>query len=494
MMRSSGSAAFDIGSTPAGIAAAYAANWAVTDWYLDGAAGNDANNGTTALTPLRTGAELLRRLGTGRVQWTTSVIVHLLASITDGIAIAYQLNTGGTGFRLVGTPTILLAGTVATYTAAAGNIPRRMTAAGVADWTAYVGKRVRVLTGTGIGAIFWIAKVAPDGLGNDVCRISTPTLSNQSQAVLAPGDTFVVEDLPSLAWLWLDGWGSVGTAFTFGTGTLQIESVKSNETELRSYGFQTTLAPILWASELLKRVSSLPLTEQAGLVIMGCKLAITTIPCALSFGNMYVPSASGTTLYNERFVATGSDLFQGVRLNFQTGFINCSSTTYIMDSPAVGLVVGPRCVVATSSAISGSGNATFGVEFYPGARWTYRVALPPTLTGTSGDISLRAPVSVTLPWSGIPWNDGARSGHAVPLVPGGAKVVTVPYMLTTQAILLTINTPSGVGSPGILTAPDAARTNTQFSVYSPHIAADAATFDWSIAPLGYNQIIAPQQA
>lgn len=42
---------------------AYAANWAVTDWYLDGTTGLDTNDGITPATPLRTGQELTRRLG-----------------------------------------------------------------------------------------------------------------------------------------------------------------------------------------------------------------------------------------------------------------------------------------------------------------------------------------------------------------------------------------------------------------------------------------------
>lgn len=164
-----------------------------------------------------------------------------------------------------------------------------------------------------------------------------------------------------------------------------------------------------------------------------------------------------------------------------------------MDSTGVGLVVGPRLQFSMSSPIAGSGNASQGIEFYPGGRILYRVALPPTLTGTLGDVLLRAPVGVTIPWTAIPWNDGARQGHGVALIAGGVANVVVPYMIITQSIQVTHNTPAGVGAPGILQARDADRTNTQFGVRSS-LVTDAGTFDWYIAPLGYNQIITPLQA
>ncbi len=479
---------------------AYAANWAVTDWYLDGTVGNDANNGTTALTPLRTGAELSRRLGYGAIQWSHSVTIHLLASIADGINLKYQLLTTGLTVMIVGTATSVLSTTVATYTPAAGNIPKRFTATGVADWntagpggTSLLGSRCRVTSGAATGAIFWIAKIAPDGLGNDVARISNPVGRTQSNLVPAAGNTFEVETLPSVAQLNIECLGPTQPTYVATPGNCIVDSIASGESEFRVQGYQATLAPMVWACAMTKRLTSSVLSEQQGLVVQGCKCSIATVPSCLSFGNLYLPYSGATSLFNDRFVTHNADLIQGIRCNYQAGFCSCSSTTYIMDSPTFGLTVGPRLQFTMASPVCGSGNASQGIELYPGGRIFYRVALPPTLTGTLGDVLLRAPVGVTIPWSARPWNDGERQGHAVALVPGGPAIVAVPYMLTTQSIQVTHNTPAGVGAPGILYAADADRTNTQFGVRSS-LAADAGTFDWYIAPLGYNQTIAPLQA
>ncbi|MGB3988077.1 MAG: hypothetical protein WBK67_00035 [Minisyncoccales bacterium] len=96
---------------------AYAANWAVPDWYIDGVAGLDTNNGTTAATPLRTGAELLRRLGPYAL-WGQSVTVHVLVNgMVDALILRGVMLVAGTHLDIIGTPTQLAdAGTVATYT------------------------------------------------------------------------------------------------------------------------------------------------------------------------------------------------------------------------------------------------------------------------------------------------------------------------------------------------------------------------------------------
>jgi hypothetical protein len=38
-------------------------NWLVTDWYIDGVTGDDTASGTAIGSPIKTGAELMKRLG-----------------------------------------------------------------------------------------------------------------------------------------------------------------------------------------------------------------------------------------------------------------------------------------------------------------------------------------------------------------------------------------------------------------------------------------------
>jgi hypothetical protein len=59
-----------------------------------------------------------------------------------------------------------------------------------------------------------------------------------------------------------------------------------------------------------------------------------------------------------------------------------------------------------------------------------------------------------------------------------------------QSIIVSHNTPSGAGAPGIIQAPDADRTATQFGVRSS-LSSDAGTFDWFIAPLGLGPWLIP---
>jgi hypothetical protein len=94
---------------------AYAANWAVTDWYLDGTVGNDANNGTAPATPLRTGVELLRRLGSYAL-WGQSVTVHVLENgMGDPLVLRGCMLVAGTHLDIVGTPTILTTDTLTAF-------------------------------------------------------------------------------------------------------------------------------------------------------------------------------------------------------------------------------------------------------------------------------------------------------------------------------------------------------------------------------------------
>jgi hypothetical protein len=194
------------------------------NWYIDAINGVDTNSGATTLTPLKTLAELTRRIGSGYPTLTGSPLslggmvgyfttINIRSSIPKTDPLNLNVTTKiGSFITVIGTPTILLTGTVSTFVATdmATNVQATFNSADVADWALYVGKRIRMTSGSANNALFWVAKT--NGAGNP-CNVSQPGTNNyqfipaafnNTNAVpnnsVAPGNTFVIEDLPTLVW------------------------------------------------------------------------------------------------------------------------------------------------------------------------------------------------------------------------------------------------------------------------------------------------------
>ena len=501
-----GCAGFDIGSTPAGIAASYAANWAVADWYLDGTIGDDANNGTTALTPLKTGAELARRLGPYAL-WGQSVTVHILGTgIADGLILRGSMLVAGTHCDVLGHPTLLIdSGTVAAYQAANHATPTasQLKTTGIADWAPYQWARLRFTSGTAVGAIAWIARSNPAGVGADVARISRPyrinaaSLNTMPQSVVpAPGDAVLVESIPSVPSLdiQIDGPCLTTNVAAFGARQLYIEGISSPQMAL-------------WTPSLI---------AGARCVTFGCELGCQLIPPAqidlggMSFNNISAlvgyadPGYASIGYCNTIAVMSGGlvgkrvvhielmgsnaalfyTLFQNVHIS--TEYQNASKLTGIQifditNATKTALVHTGRTHI---SDISGDNNAGWGFSLYNGCviKWTGTI----NLKGAVADAKFGTAPSTDLTQPQI-WqaSDYAQSGVSAAMAAGVGVVVTVPwYDNVSQKVTATHAT--FAGTPGALMVDQF--SSTQFLIKSSD-ALDTSTVNWQISPLGRNIFI-----
>jgi len=185
-----------------------------SSWFIDPVGGNDVNSGATAGTAIRTHAELMARLR-GQVINIT-VTINVLGDVSASDPFLVRLTIGDSGFvRYVGAPQATLA--TGTFTAVTNqsppaNQPAEVTDNALAgDWGALglVEQRVRVVSGTVVGAIAWVAK----DLTAKAARMSSWSQPNSAanpfpaqfgNVNVAVGDGYVVERLPSVDVLRID--------------------------------------------------------------------------------------------------------------------------------------------------------------------------------------------------------------------------------------------------------------------------------------------------
>lgn len=172
-----------------------------TDWYLDSVSGNDANDGATALTALKTQGELVRRLS-GRVYAPVpTVTVHYAGSFPNETLTLGDVHFLGLTILLIkGAPlTQLDAGSVTAYTAfnPAGGTRAALTDA-TQEFTAFKQKRIRITSGA---ALTGVTRVCSLGGGATVANVgqfrTLPTAANfWTGANVNPGAgaTYVVEE------------------------------------------------------------------------------------------------------------------------------------------------------------------------------------------------------------------------------------------------------------------------------------------------------------
>jgi len=172
-------------------------------WHINAGTGNDENQGDTALVPLATWAEFVRRMGPGRIDnYLATITVYIDSNLTEDITMS-DLTADALGAYLVvqGQRTVLYSGSVTAKTNwQASPVPTRGTftdAALPVSWTAsgLVGKMVVMTSGAATGYIGWVeldqgAKTAV------VSRLFDPiTYSTADPGV---GDTFDVVDLTTI--------------------------------------------------------------------------------------------------------------------------------------------------------------------------------------------------------------------------------------------------------------------------------------------------------
>jgi hypothetical protein len=489
--------------TSALIAGAYAAAWAIPDWYIDGTLGSDSNSGVLVGAPLQTGAELLRRLGP-YAQWGQSVTIHIGANgMIDALVLRGLMQVVGTHLDIIGTTTLLLdAGALTLYQAVDHTVPRatHISCANVADWTTFQWARLRVTSGASADACAWVALSNPDGVGVGVARVSrfatinpTSTSSMHNTANPAVPDTIVIEALPAVPAITLELDGPVSGA-------------AGANYPLRQWSIRDVNCPLL-------NVSTSSLAIYARSIVFGCQLAqcayrpvgntsavLTSqvscfYDCILSggqFNSIYQTCYHFAPLYgrntNRLDVLTGNvsassyALLQGVKVRISTCDFGCDNMQ-IFDvigatSIAIDLLNTARFISTTG--ISGSGNA--GIAF------RVQNSAMVKLTGT---VNLQAAIAtvrlISAPTTDLTWtqflvpDDWAQRG-ITPAMVAGATTVTVPwYDNTIQQV--TVSHAVFGGTPGILSVQQI--STTQFTITSSSNL-DTSTVRWQISPLGRN--------
>jgi hypothetical protein len=480
------------------IAGAYAAAWAIPDWYIDGVVGSDSNSGVLVGAPLQTGAELLRRLGPYAI-WPQSVTVHVgVNGMTDGLVLRGCLLVAGTHLDILGTPTILASDTILTYAAVNHATPTatQITATGLADWSSYRWRRIRITSGARIDTVCFIAKASPGGLGTNVARVSVPvalnltstTLSRTGAITLIAGDPFDIESLPIVESVdvTLDGPIGITIGPVYAQRQFSVQNVSTRELTINA-------TSVITASRC---------------IVFGCRLSNTRWLAGINF-NLAQQAFWGCSFFNDDPASPGiyknfgkfeycllgegtatRQIAGGPILAFSSlwqdmGFTNVLEPADItgcqfFDSPAACLA-GYEIDAGRSNNISGSGHANYGILQKNSVIAEFRGVT--NVVGALGDVRLSTnpPITLTTAQFLVP-SDWAQKGIAT--LVAGTVTVTVPWWdPTVQRLTFGRNTPSGV--IGDLSAPTASRTNTQFVINSSNVA-DTSTIDWEISPLGRN--------
>jgi hypothetical protein len=497
-----GSAQYQLGLTPAAIAAIYAANWAVADWYIDGVVGNDINNGIAAATPLKTGAELLRRLGPYAI-WGQSVTVHVLANgMIDGLVLNGLMEVVGTHVDVVGTPTVLATDTIGSYAAINHATPTatQITGTAVIDWTPYRWARVRITSGARADAVCWIAKASPGGVGVATARVSafvsldiaSNSTSYKTSITPLPGDPFAIERLPSVPSisLHIDGPSLDTVGFQYARRQILVRDVSVAYLDCFSTSRSVFHRNLIFGCRVARVEPTLPPSAYP-------TFPIGTYGCSFfdsgTGGNFIIGWCATNCLFGENATSVypsnscnlATCLLQGVAFsNFYCAF--SASSLQIFDvagatSPAfsAGFTLGNGII----SNISGSGNAGYGILIYNVASLSITGTV--NLLGTVSNARLgSAPaINLTFPQLLQP-DDYAQKGTTGAMV-AGAVTVTVPwYDNVNQKI--TATHAAVAGTQGILRVTQT--STTQFTITSSSNL-DTSTVNWTISPLGRNIFI-----
>lgn len=472
----------------------YAANWAVTDWYIDGTTGNDANNGTSALTPLRTGAELLRRLGAYAL-WGQSVTVHVLVNgMVDALILRGAMLVAGTHLDVVGTPTILATDTVATYTAMSHATPvaAQITATTIADWTPYQWRRVRITSGVRAGAIWWVATSNPAGAGVSVSRVTRPCTIDPTNVgdlytnvVPVALDPIAVESLPSVPSIsiLLDGPVLTTAGAQYAKRQVQVSDVSVASLMVQAPSITERSKAVLFGlRNQNQNLNGPPATGLSIAQLRSCSF-FSSDPVVGGFvrsvGQMlnclYGEGMTSFSLIDPTYIQDG--LFQGAAVSSVTNlqFLNCQIFDVAGASNSAF-----NCIVGTSNGMSGNGNAGFGIGLTNVTNWRFLGTTNLQGTVSNGRLLQAPATNLTLPQLLQP-SDYAQKG-ITPAMVAGATTVTVPwYDNATQRV--TVSHAVFAGTPGVLSVQQI--STTQFTITSAS-ALDTSTVNWSISPLGRN--------
>ncbi len=405
---------------------------AVSTWYVS-TSGDDGASGTTSSTPIKTFAELAKRLSSAHypvlpgaastaISAIQLIVVNLLSMSypsTDPLRLRVSL-PANTLLAFVGSTSTIASGTFSAITAQnpATNQATQGTDA-TKTWTTYLKKRVRNTTvGANLDQVAWVAK----DLGSNVARLSRPcnavmpapanALSGSAppdrlfqttvtEGAFSSGDTYVIEDITTLY-----------------LGDIDIGSTFQGSATLPVIGF----AHISFQQEGNNAAASIRLPSGAVIPnFKGCSFAAAALASAVNQANNFENCCfAGTGAGGGAVNCVRASMF--IRGGLATGQVSCRPGSFLsidndfmiqgVSGNGVSVIGGTTIMVkacvfdATSAGISqgnstsnaggysdlqigtrlwGSGNATFGLEQGAGCKCRYNTGAAITITGTSGD-------------------------------------------------------------------------------------------------------------
>jgi hypothetical protein len=169
-------------------------------WFIDGQAGDDEADGLVIGRPIRTWAELLRRIGVSQRTPAAGMAITILDDLQAGDAFVWEPVADGI-ITITGVRKPIFSGTVGAYSRnPATQDCGQLTASSA--WTPIAGSFLE-FSGT-VGAC-----VIAD-LGADTARVSTPVISGGTYSAPAPGTSFIAYDVPSVGGIRIHVNGELG--------------------------------------------------------------------------------------------------------------------------------------------------------------------------------------------------------------------------------------------------------------------------------------------
>ncbi len=374
--------------------------------------GNDENSGVAG-SPIQTLDELRFRTWLYAPAQPTRVVIEQSAPLENLVCRVYS--TAANSFTVAGTTTELYRDTCLAWTNANRATPELnlLTATGLADWTPYVGRRLRVTTGAAAGAVGRIMCASPKGAGLNVARLSRIAVPGPFfwDTNMAPGDEFVIESLSTVGsteFVIADPVDANGT--TMGAMVLQDLWIASDWYQFANFGPAGWLSTQLlgcefsgWGTSGFANWYGTGIRRNNHQVLLGMgQLGAMASWNVFTYGGVHDATAD---VLNCSDMGMFSFAVQATSMRFERSMVfGILADVAIFDSPAASMVVAGGDYVRLDDAVGpslwGDGNA-LPVRVDPLSRLEC-LGFRPTisnLTGPGNDISVGG---VVVAWGALP--------------------------------------------------------------------------------------------